>query len=288
MKTSSKVVLTILILFALGFYYFNKTETTMTTLKEEPKKVLANKTESQAKSPEALANDPIELLPASNANSLSSDVYKPPVLTDTDPYINAAHVLVNKTITVAFDENIQAGSCFKNVTLKDSSNKEVKTSKSIIGNRLIIKPLIQMKFGIQYTVSVPGLAIRDLSGNERAVSYSFKFTTQRSTDIKAPVLTDTDPIINATGVPINKAITIFFSENIQAGSGLNNVILRDSANIEVRVSRNIRGNALTLKPNTSLKNGVTYTVVVPGFAVKDSAVNTREASYSFNFTTKNK
>jgi len=99
-----------------------------------------------------------------------------------------------------------------------------------------------------------------------------------------PAIASTDPAINATGVPLDKTISITFSKSIQAGPAYYNITLVDIQNISIGMTKSINGTLLTLDPSTNLSPKTTYTVNLPIGAVKDSDGNPN-AFYTFKFTT---
>lgn len=122
---------------------------------------------------------------AGNQSPVYTEIYtidtQAPAVTLTDPANGATAVAVAKTITVTFSENIQAGSAYANITVKNSRGRLIKIKKSISGNVLVLDPAKNLATSTTYTVTVPASAVKDAAGNAFASSYSFSFTTARST-----------------------------------------------------------------------------------------------------------
>lgn len=103
-------------------------------------------------------------------------------------------------------------------------------------------------------------------------------------DTTAPTVKATDPGGGATGIPVDKVITVTFSEDVVEGNSFGQIALTDAANNPVECNVTLSGNVLTIDPSANLAYG-TYTVTIPASAVKDLAGNALEADYTFSFTT---
>ncbi|MEW6573798.1 MAG: Ig-like domain-containing protein [Bacillota bacterium] len=100
-----------------------------------------------------------------------------PAVSGTDPTNGATDVRVNKTITVTFSKNIQAGSAYDTIALKDQNGLDAALSKSISNNVLTIDPTSDLNCSVTYWVYVPAGSIADTSGNPTACDYNYSFTT---------------------------------------------------------------------------------------------------------------
>lgn len=118
------------------------------------------------------------------------------------------------------------------------------------------------------------------------------FATSIGPDTTPPTVVSTTPSSGATGVPVNSAITVKFSEGMDPSTiNANTVQLRNAANALVSASVSYDGPTLTatLTPTAVLSTSSTYTLTVVGGAsdprVKDLAGNALAASLSRSFTT---
>ncbi len=102
----------------------------------------------------------------------------PPAVANTDPANNATSVPVSKTISVTFSEDVQQGTAYDAISLKDVNSTAVAVTKSIAGKVLSIRPNASLAYGAKYTVTIPASAVKDLAGNALAQGYTFSFTTQ--------------------------------------------------------------------------------------------------------------
>ena len=102
-----------------------------------------------------------------------------PTISSTDPVNGATNVPLNKVIIVTLSENIQTGSSYGDITLKDSGDNIIAITKSINNNLLTITPNDNLTRNTRYTVNIPAGAVMDMAGNIFANNYSFSFTTRR-------------------------------------------------------------------------------------------------------------
>jgi len=98
------------------------------------------------------------------------------MISSTDPANNAVGVPVSKTITVKFNEAVQPGSAYNDITLKKGKAK-VNFTLSVSGDTLNIDPVSDLVKGSTYTVFIPAGAVTDTAGNALANPYTFSFTT---------------------------------------------------------------------------------------------------------------
>jgi methionine-rich copper-binding protein CopC len=134
-------------------------------------------------------------------------------------------------------------------------------------------------------VTIPAGAVQDLAGNALAEDYTFSFTTEAEPDTVAPTVEATDPADGATDVPVDQAITVTFSEAVEAGNAFDQIALTDAEGVAVEVAKSIADNVLTITPSASLAYNTTYTVTIPAGAVQDLAGNALAEDYTFSFTT---
>ena len=103
-----------------------------------------------------------------------------------------------------------------------------------------------------------------------------------------PTVVKSDPVNNATGVPVNKKITVTFSESVTKGSTFSKIALKNAKGKTVAVTKSISGNQLTIIPRSNLAYNTRHTVTIPAKAVKDLEGNPLVLPYTFSFTTKAK
>jgi hypothetical protein len=126
-------------------------------------------------------------------------------------------------------------------------------------------------------------AAKDLAGNALQAAKVWTFTTR---DDIPPTVIATNPANNATGVPPNSAVTITFSETMDASTITSaNITIRPTASgtaLTSTVSYDPASRVATLTPSAPLSQNVSYTVTV-GTGVKDAQGNAI-AQTTFSFT----
>jgi hypothetical protein len=125
---------------------------------------------------------------------------------------------------------------------------------------------------------------KDLAGNALQAAKVWTFTTR---DDVPPTVIATNPANNATGVAPNTAVTITFSENMDASTiNASNITIRPTASgtaLTATVTYNSATRVATLTPSAPLAQSVSYTVTV-ATGVKDAQGNAI-AQTTFSFTT---
>jgi|GEM_PF-2388393 len=154
-----------------------------------------------------------------------------PVLQFSSPYDDASEVPVNSGIALYFDEAIQAGS--GNITISngrgdtrvidinDFSQVSFGYSKNGTANSITINPTEDLLTDSNYFIQLDEGVITDLAGNAFAGisdETTLNFVTAPP-DTTAPVLQFSSPYDDASEVPVNSGIALYFDEAIQAGSG---------------------------------------------------------------------
>ncbi len=128
---------------------------------------------------------------------------------------------------------------------------------------------------------------KDVGGNPLAAPFVWTFTTGAAPDTTAPTVSSTFPIMNATSVAVNVAVTVAFSEPMDVLSiTASNIRLACPATVPITatVGYTVLGNVATLTPAASLPaNTVCTGTVTTG--VRDVRGNTMLLPYVWTFTT---
>ena len=203
-----------------------------------------------------------------------------PIVTSSDP-TNNAYASPSKIVTITFNEPIQAGSAFGDITMMNTyENSQKPIITSISGNTLTITPTYNWLTGVTYTLTIPSNSIMDLSGNNLANNYTTSFTCLNI----IPTVTSIDPA-NNTIVVLNKVINVAFSEPIQTGSTYNNINVVNTNNSQQQsITTSISGNILTITPTTPWLAGTTYTITIPANSITDLSGNNLQTGYTSSFT----
>jgi hypothetical protein len=101
-----------------------------------------------------------------------------PEVSSTDPTNGSAGVAVDQEIIVIFNEPVEQGNAYMQITLK--SNKSIMPVNMYLdGSMLTIDPVDSLAFNKTYTLTIPTGAVQDKSGNPLAGNVTLAFTTTR-------------------------------------------------------------------------------------------------------------
>lgn len=128
----------------------------------------------------SMGADGIICIAATNGNLYAFDSAidtNVPVLTSANPPNGWEYVAIDEAITFVFNEKIQAGSAFDNITVMDDNNEPLAFNKEISGRTLIVRPANQWPYGTKCKIIIPVSAVNDLANNSLATESIYVFTT---------------------------------------------------------------------------------------------------------------
>ena len=146
-----------------------------------------------------------------------------PTVTFTSPTDTAGAVSINRIVQIGFSEAMYPAS----INTASVSMKETLSGNSVTGTvtgvdtSASFNPLTQLKYSTKYTVTIKGgnaEGVKDLAGNAMVNDYLFSFTTGPVADTTAPTIIVTGALNGATGLPVNRASTATFSEQMNAST----------------------------------------------------------------------
>lgn len=129
-----------------------------------------------------------------------------PVVLSTDPAAGATNVALNKVITVTFNE-IMNPATITQASFTITGTTPVVGTITYSGNTATFTPSTPLTVNTTYTGRIT-TAVKDENGNALQTDYVWTFSTGATL---APVVIATDPLNNATGIPLNKTITATFN-----------------------------------------------------------------------------
>lgn len=193
----------------------------------------------------------------------------PPTVTGTDPAEGATGVSSDKTVKITFNKEIEAGSAWGNIQLKQGTspvpvNVSIDSQNAAI---LVIDPIDSLAPSASFSVIVPAGAVQDKETHTAPLAE--QFTLNFSTG-GAPTVTATDPQDGSTNVHWDKTITVTFSENVLEGAAYTNITLMKGST-PAPFTKTLSGNVLTIDPDSPLEKYVLYTVTVPAGAVNNAS-----------------
>lgn len=202
----------------------------------------------------------------------------PPTVVNRSPASGATNVAVGTTVSVTFDENVQANSV--NLTIADPGGATVSgtTAYDATTRTATFTPASALAVTTTYTATASGAT--DLAGNAMAPD-SWSFTTG-APDSTPPAVTSHTPAAGATDVALTSAISATFDEAVQPGTMT--IDVRDPGGTAVTGSVGYAPESFTatFTPGSPLQPSTNYTVTVSG--AQDTAGNTMSAVV-WSFTT---
>ena len=253
----------------------------------------------------------------------------PPMVSFTNPANQATDVPINRKITATFTEAMRPWSV-KRITFTLQKGASVVTGLvagtgsddlsalclnplnvrgrvDYIGTTAIFTPANDLEADTLYTATISTRA-RDFAGNVLESAWVWSFTTGANTDTTAPAVSFVNPVSLAADVPINRKITITFTEamrpqtinrrtfTLQKGSSLVTDTIADTDISESDVSAlclnplNVRGTVAytgttaIFTPASNLEANTLYTATISTGA-RDLAGNALESAFVWSFTT---
>lgn len=217
-----------------------------------------------------------------------------PTVSFTSPSTLAVNVPNNRKLNVAFSEAMSPASISKaSFTLKETvGNLPVDGDVTAVSTSAIFAPLANLKVNTNYTATIKGgtNGVKDLAGNPMANDFVFTFTTGLTADITAPTVSVTSPTDTAIAVPVNRKVTVGFSEEMDPATiGAASFTLKETVSgLNVPGVVTHAGTSAILTPSTPLKLNIKYSATIKGgniIGVKDLASNAMVSDFVFTFTT---
>lgn len=129
-----------------------------------------------------------------------------PLVVSTDPLAGATNVALNKVITATFNE-VMNSATITQASFTITGATPVDGTITYNGNTATFTPKTPLAVNTTYTGRIT-TAVKDENGNALQTDYVWTFSTGSTL---SPVVITTDPLNNATGVPLNKTITATFN-----------------------------------------------------------------------------
>jgi hypothetical protein len=201
----------------------------------------------------------------------------PPSVVATMPGNGDANVMPYAIITVNFSEPVDQLTISFVLT---AGSTTVPCMMSSSGATAIFTPSNMLSYDTQYTATVSA-GVKDLAGNAMPNDYLWNFVTATTSDKTPPSVTATNPEAGTTGVVVNIAPSVTFSEPVDPAT----ITFTLSAG-DVPVAGNMTYSGITaiFTPSIPLAYGTQYTATVSA-GVKDLAGNAMPNDYFWRFTT---
>jgi hypothetical protein len=205
-----------------------------------------------------------------------------PSVTSTDPANNATGVVLNKIVTATFSVPMDTSTITASTFTLKQGTTTVAGAVSYTGTTASFIPTVNLLAGKVYTATITTGA-KNIPGTSLAANYVWTFTTGAT--IAAPTVISTDPVNNATGVPLNQIVTATFSQvmtPLTVTTTGNFTIKNGSNNVTGTVTYS--GNTAVFTPAAPLLSNTIYTGTITT-SVKNSSGIAMAANYVWTFTT---
>jgi Ice-binding-like/Bacterial Ig-like domain len=144
----------------------------------------------------------------------ASVVLTPPTVTSTIPVNAATGVPLNQIVSATFSVPMNAAtinSATFTLTGPGATSVAGLVAYAAVGNTLTFTPTTNLTASTLYTATITTGA-KDLAGIGLAANYVWTFTTGTAVVAVPPEIVSTVPASGATGVPLNQAVSVTFSE----------------------------------------------------------------------------
>lgn len=208
-----------------------------------------------------------------------------PEVVSTTPVNNATGVNIGTRIEAVFNEVMNPATINAVTFTLAKGTTPIAGVITYSGTTASFLPTANLLPNTLYTATIT-TGVKDVAGNSMIANYVWTFTTGAGPDVLAPVVTSTDPLNAATGVPYNKKISATFSEAMDSLSTTTSFTIANTTfgGIPVTGSVTYSGGTAVFTPLFNLSANTTYTATITTGA-KDLAGNTLAGNYVWSFTT---
>jgi hypothetical protein len=220
-----------------------------------------------------------------------------PTVSFTSPSGGDSAVPNNRKIIAGFSEIMDPATVnTSSFTLRETvSGTVVSGTVAPVGTSATFAPTASLKFSTNYTATIRGGSfggVKDLAGNRMASDFVFSFSTGAVADTIAPTVSVTSPTSTAVDVPVNRKVTVGFSEAMEPSTitAVSFTLKETVGGANVPGTVTPVGTTAAFAPSAPLKFSTNYTATIKGGnvgGVKDLAVpgNAMAVDFTFTFTT---
>jgi Bacterial Ig-like domain len=207
----------------------------------------------------------------------------PPLLLSTVPADNAAGVAVSTTISATFDRSMDPTTISSQTFTVTGGQGAVAGTVTASGAVATFKPAAPLTPNTVFTATVT-IGAKDTSGIPLAANVRWSFTTATVAGAIPPAVTATVPAAAATGVFLNRTITVTFNKAMDPQTISTATFTLASGGAPVTGTVALIGTTATFRPAAALSPNTVYTATVTKGA-KDAAGNPLAADFIWSFTT---
>ncbi|WP_416866192.1 MAG: ice-binding family protein [Imperialibacter sp.] len=213
-------------------------------------------------------NDPTPLIPQAVSSAPANDA--------TDVETSAA-------VKISFNKNMDAATISSTTFTLLAGTEAVAGTVTYADSTATFTPTNELAASTLFTATLTTGA-KDVDGLSLEEDYTFSFTTGLAPDRTAPTVTAITPQNDGVNVSLSQAITVTFSEEMDAATINTTSVLLASGTTAVTGAVTYTGMVATFTPAASLQAGLVYTATVT-VAASDLKGNAMAAARVWSFTT---
>jgi hypothetical protein len=208
----------------------------------------------------------------------------PPTVVSTIPSASATNITINSAIAITFSEAMMPSSISTTtITLKQGATS-ITGTVGYSGVTAIFTPSSNLASSTVYNVTVT-TGVKDLAGNAMVAANSWSFTTGVALDVTPPTVSSVSPTNASTGVAVNSAITITFSEAMNPLTITTlSIMLNNGTTAVLGTVTSPSTTTVVFTPASDLAANTVYTFTITTL-VTDLAGNHLAVNYVITFTT---
>ena len=206
-----------------------------------------------------------------------------PLVISTIPANGAINVPLDQVISITFNKQMRTSTITSESFTVESAapiQGSITFEDNASGTIVKFTPTNDLLEDTTYTGRIK-TTVKDQDGNALQIAYVWNFTTGV---IIRPIVVATDPVDDATGVPLNKVISATFSEAMNPLTITNATFTLINGTTAVPVTFNYFGEVVTFTPTVNLLPNTTYTATISN-AVENLTGITMVSDYVWSFTT---
>lgn len=206
-----------------------------------------------------------------------------PTVTATDPINESTNRALNSKISATFSTEMDASTLTSDEFTLRTGTSAVAGTVEYIGSTASFTPSQNLQPNKLYVATI-NTGAENLAGTSLAADYVWSFTTGATPDIELPTVVSTSPSNDATGVSLNHAFVITFSEPMDPTTiiAANFFLQQDATNVEGEIT--YTGTTATFTPSEDLEPNSVYIGTLSNTAA-DMAGNALLANVVVSFTT---
>jgi hypothetical protein len=206
-----------------------------------------------------------------------------PTVTSTDPISEGVSIALGSNISAIFSADMNPSTMTNANFIVMKGTEVVPGIVSYSDSTVVFNPTADLSASTLYNVKI-STGAKDMSGISLIKDYTWSFTTGLTPDLAKPTVTLADPLNDATGVALNKAIVVTFSESMDPATIASLTYTLKQGTTPVAGIVSYTGVKATFTPSANLAYSKVYTATVTTGA-KDLGGNALAANYVFSFTT---